>query len=71
MSGGTVAFMKGTTNLASKPRWYFHDLRILLQNLLANPHCTDDDADALGQELEKVNSLSHKWSENEQFALRR
>ena len=71
VSGGTVAFMKGTTNLASKPRWYFHDLRILLQNLLANPHCTDDDADALGKELENVNSLSHKWSENEQFALRR
>jgi serine/threonine protein kinase len=60
VSAKTLEFLKGVTNLASKPRWYFHDLRILLQNLLANPHCSDHDADALGKELENVNSLSHK-----------
>jgi serine/threonine protein kinase len=61
ISDGTVAFLKDVPDLSSKQRWYFHDLRTLLQNLLANPQCRDKDVDSLGQELDRINSLSHKW----------
>lgn len=45
--------------LHDKERWYFHDIRILLQNLLANGSCRDDDAEQLAARLDEVNRLSH------------
>jgi serine/threonine protein kinase len=60
LSGRVLAFL-ADTKIEGKPRWYFHDLRVLLQNLLVNPQCSDDDALKLGAELHNVNSLSHEW----------
>lgn len=45
--------------LSQKERWYFHDLRILLQNLLANAECTEEDATRLAAQLDDVNQMSH------------
>ena len=36
-----------------------HDLRILSQNLLANPNCSDEHAKKIGDFLDKVNNVSH------------
>jgi serine/threonine-protein kinase len=47
-------------DLGEKDRWYFHDLRVMLQNLLANPACADDDAEKLVSHLDDVNQMSHK-----------
>ncbi len=47
------------SSLDERGRWYFHDLRILLQNLLANPDCTESDAEELAQLLDTVNEVSH------------
>lgn len=46
-------------SLAARAGWYFHDLRVLLQNLLINPVCDADEANALGRALGLVNRLSH------------
>jgi serine/threonine protein kinase len=46
--------------LVDKPGWYFHDLRILLQNLLTNPACSDEKAEPLGKALSTVNEVSHQ-----------
>lgn len=45
--------------LAEKERWYFHDLRILLQNLLANASCGNEDAELLASRLDEINRMSH------------
>jgi len=45
---------------SEKQRWYFHELRTLLQNLLTNPACPDDKAEPLGQALSTVNEISHQ-----------
>lgn len=46
-------------DLVDRPGWYFHDLRVLLQNLLINPVCAKEQADAVGDALTRVNALSH------------
>jgi serine/threonine-protein kinase len=46
-------------SLRERARWYFHDLRILLQMLLVNPACGEDHASTIGDALVKVNELSH------------
>ena len=61
VSNRTLDFLKGQT-LEGKPKWYFHALRDLLQNLLINPQCNDDDARLLGAQLTDVNRLSHEWA---------
>jgi hypothetical protein len=48
-----------TEALKDRAGWYFHDLRILLQNLLINPVCSADQAESIGLSLTQVNSLSH------------
>lgn len=61
VSGQALAFLN-SVNLESKPKWYFHDLRDLLQNLLISTQCDDNDARLLGEQLTKVNRLSHEWT---------
>lgn len=41
----------------SKPGWYYHDLKILLQNILLNAHCAAKYAKRLGEYLEQVNKV--------------
>jgi serine/threonine-protein kinase len=41
-------------SLDSKESGYYHDLKILLQNLLLNIHCADEYVERLGEHLEKV-----------------
>jgi hypothetical protein len=45
--------------LEGRSGWYFHDFRILLQKLLTNPVCGEDQAKQLGVALTRVNKLSH------------
>jgi serine/threonine-protein kinase len=47
------------TNLEEQEGWFYHDIRVLLQNLLANPHCSDASAESLGDMLDRINELSH------------
>jgi hypothetical protein len=39
--------------------WYTHDLRVLLQNLLANDQCADDASERLAAKLVRLNELTH------------
>lgn len=57
---GLLAFISDDVTFEDHDKWYYHDLRILLQNLLANTHCTDEHAGLLGEHLERVNELSHR-----------
>lgn len=49
--------------LENKPGWYFHDLRILLQNLLTNAACEDEIAEPVGKALTRVNEISHQQAD--------
>jgi serine/threonine protein kinase len=60
LSEQVIAFLNTLPDLERKPKWYFHELRILLQYLLANPNCGEDHAEPLGEQLTKINTLSHK-----------
>ncbi len=51
-------YLEGTS-LEGRRKWYFHDLRILLQNLLANPNCAEETAEKLASRLDDVNVRSH------------
>lgn len=62
ISAQSLNFLRGR-NLDGKPKWYFHDLRDLLQNLLINPQCSDENARLIGDQLTEVNRLSHKWAD--------
>jgi serine/threonine-protein kinase len=46
-------------DLSSKAKWYFHDLRVLLQSLLANFACKDVNAERLAERLDQINIISH------------
>jgi hypothetical protein len=52
-----------SAQLEDKPGWYFHELRILLQNLLTNATCDDDVADPLGKALTAINEISHQQAD--------
>jgi hypothetical protein len=54
-----VLDLVGDGTLEGRPGWYFHDLRILLQDLLTNPVCDPTDATSLGRALSEVNKASH------------
>jgi len=43
-------------NLEGKEKWFYNDLKVLLQNLLANNCCTDQYADILGKYLDEINN---------------
>lgn len=50
---------KDIDRASEKESWYVHDLRILLQNLLANSQCTGDIAEKLVEKLDRLNELTH------------
>ena len=45
--------------LDGKAPWYLHELRGLLQHLLANPNCDAEHAETLANILDNLNKLSH------------
>jgi len=45
-------------DFGSLPRWYTHDLRLLLAALLANPHCGTE-AEALANLYDNLNEATH------------
>jgi serine/threonine-protein kinase len=49
-----------TIDLTGHAGWYYHDLRVLLQNLLTNPRGADEHAEPIGRLLSDVNEVSHK-----------
>ncbi len=53
-----LSFLESLETIDGKERWYYQDIKILLQNLLANTKCADEYAEPLGTHLEKVNHLS-------------
>lgn len=63
LSKEAVDFVK-KQNLADKPNWFYHHLRELLSRLLANPNCSDRDADAVSEALEAVNDEQNKPRES-------
>lgn len=52
-------FIEKQIQLETKEKWYYFDLKALLQNLLINVHCADEYAHRLNKHLIKVNHLSH------------
>ena len=59
ISSIVIDLMKNADDLETKSKWYYHDLRILLQHLLANIHCSEELADSIGYHLDRVNEISH------------
>ena len=59
ISEALIEFQDSLDDISEKQKWYYHGLRVLLQNLLANPRCADDHAERLGERLVQVNALSH------------
>ena len=56
----TISFVK-RSNIEAWHRWQRHDLRDLLQKIMANTNCTSDEqADELSKLLRTVNDLQHK-----------
>jgi serine/threonine protein kinase len=47
------------SNIMEYDSWYRHDLRKLLQNLLANDQCSNELSEILAIKLDKLNELSH------------
>jgi hypothetical protein len=46
-------------DIEARAGWYFHDIRVLLQNLLTNPVCGEARAASLGVALTRINEISH------------
>jgi serine/threonine protein kinase len=46
-------------NVEELPGWYFHDLRLLVMALLANPTCGDKEAEDLAELYDRINAGSH------------
>lgn len=57
LSKALINFL-GRIGLEGKKGWYYHDLRVNLINLLANPHC-ETAADELAELYNQVNEISH------------
>lgn len=57
LSSEFLAFVK-VKELVQLPRWYAHDLRIIVMSLLANPVCGSD-ADELANLYDRINEASH------------
>lgn len=57
LSESLVEFIN-RVGLDDKDGWYYHDLRINLNTLLANPHC-DTAAEQLAALYDRVNEISH------------
>jgi serine/threonine protein kinase len=59
ISSKVIDFWIDIARVEGKEPWYTHDLRILLQNLLANDQCTDDFCASIADKLEVLNKLTH------------
>lgn len=59
MTNAALQFLAAEGELINKEHWFYHDIRILLQNLLGNGHCDEGAADSLGDFLDKINQISH------------
>ncbi|GJQ22149.1 MAG: hypothetical protein HBSIN02_25040 [Bacteroidia bacterium] len=55
----TLAHWTNIDTVTQKESWYHHDLRVLLQNLLANNQCPDDLSTTLAEKLDRLNELTH------------
>jgi len=53
-----LEFLENIEAIDSKGKGYYQDIKILLQNLLANNQCADEYAEPLGKHLEHINQLS-------------
>lgn len=51
-------FLGNLETIEAKDKGYYHDLKILLQNLLANVHCADEYAEQLSEYFDKVSQLN-------------
>jgi serine/threonine protein kinase len=59
LSNSLIDFIE-KTGLDGKDGWYYHDMRINIISLLANPHCNEGTAaEKLAQLYDKVNEKSH------------
>jgi serine/threonine protein kinase len=59
LSAEYLAFVNEKRIAEALPGWYFHDLRLLVMALLANPTCGDKEAEALAVLYDKINAVSH------------
>jgi hypothetical protein len=55
ISEGYVEFV-GKKSVEALPGWYFHDLRLLVMALLANPACGDKEAEDLAGLYDEINA---------------
>lgn len=55
-----LLFIEKEENFKDQEKWYYHDMRNMLQNLLASSTCDEKNAIELGRRLEEVNEYSHK-----------
>jgi serine/threonine protein kinase len=58
----TVLEWLNQSNLEEKQNWFYHDLRLLLTRLMANPACADEDALMLNKVLAQINDLQRSKS---------
>jgi hypothetical protein len=61
ISKGFVEFVD-EKDIESFPRWYCHELRLLVMGLLANPACGDKEAEDLAVLYDTINAASHRES---------
>lgn len=59
LSKGYLEFVE-KKNVEELPGWYFHDLRLLVMALLANPACGDKEAEDLAVLYDRINAASHE-----------
>jgi hypothetical protein len=58
LSTSLLEFMQ-RVGVDGKDGWYYHDLRVNLISLLANPHCEVSSAEQLAGLYDRVNEISH------------
>ena len=63
LSEAVFSFIQNIDPKATKEKWYYSDLQILLQNLLVNPHGRDEDAKRLGEQLKRMINFSYSFSD--------
>lgn len=59
LSDNLLEFINNRDDLENKEHWFYHDMRTIIQNLLANSCCLDANAVSLGECLDKINEISH------------
>lgn len=64
-----VNFFNDRPNIENKNKWFYHDMRKTLQNLLANGYAAEEYVEKLGNILEHLNEISHSVSDSGQEQL--